>query len=189
MKLAKVILGAVFGLTLAGIVSAQPTAMNLAKAGNQYVGIQSKDKLLRIYSDKSTGGLAPLVWHVVYFDPDAVSKSIQVRFASGHETDVATAFPMFHLPAKPTDVLDLPKIVVDSDQALSVAESQPALQGLTPSSSALTLEFGDAGPVWKVDLWAAKKKDPSKEAKLGTVTISATDSSTLKADLDPGKVN
>jgi hypothetical protein len=184
----KVFAGVVLGLAIAGMAPAQ-SALNLAKRGNDYVGIQSKGKVLRIYSDKSTGGIEPSVWHVVYYDPDRFSKSIQVIFAGGQEQQVAPAVHIFHMPAKGRDVLDQSKVVVDSDRALDIAQTLPSLQGLTLTSSVLTLEIADAGPVWTVQLWAAKKKDTTKEAKLGTVTISATDSSIIKSDLKPENVN
>jgi hypothetical protein len=184
----RVLLGIGLGLAVAGMASAEPTALDLAKRGNDYVGIQCKGKVLRIYSDKSVGGIEPATWHVVYYDPDTYSKSIQVIFAGGQEQQVAASLHIFQMPAKLRDVLDQSKLVVDSDRALDIAQTLPSLQGLTLTSSVLTLEIADPGPVWTVQLWAAKKKDPTKEAKLGTVTISATDSSIIKSDLKPDKV-
>ena len=87
--------------------------------------------------------------------------------------------------AKTDDILDPSKITVDSNRAVSIAQSQPILKGLTLRSSKLMLEKSDNQPVWKVELWAAKVSDHSKEASVGTVCISAIDGSVVKSDLHP----
>src|SRR5712672_1975490 len=69
--------------------ASDPTAFELAKLGNQYVGIQSKDKVVQIRSDKSIGSLTPTIWYVVYYDPDATFKAVQVKFGAGQKMDVS----------------------------------------------------------------------------------------------------
>ncbi|MGA3283849.1 MAG: hypothetical protein ABSD57_05250 [Verrucomicrobiota bacterium] len=70
-----------------------------------------------------------------------------------------------------------------------IAISQPLLKDLTLKASKLTLEHGDEGPVWKVQLWAAKLKKPEAQADIGVVVLSATDGSVIKSDLHPNKVD
>jgi hypothetical protein len=53
----------------------------------------------------------------------------------------------------------------------------------------MTLENTDDGVVWKVDLYAAKVPDPTKDANVGCVTLSAYDGSLIKSDLHPSNVN
>jgi hypothetical protein len=185
----KLILGVVLAFTTAQLALAGPTAFQLAKQGNQYVGVQSKDKVLRIYSEKSTTGLEPNDWHVVYFDPDQFVKSSDVEFENGQQTGVSHMRRPFQMPAKERDILDMSKITVDSDRALSIAQSQPGLSKLSLKYSKMSLEYGDTGPAWQVELWAAKVKDPAKDVSIGKVWISATDGSILKSDLRPDKVN
>lgn len=183
-----VVLGAVLGLAAASLALAQPTALGLAKKGNDYIGMQSRDKVLRIYSDKSVGTLEPNVWHVVYYDPDVFQKSVDVKFGAGQEMGVS--HPMaFQLPAKADDVMDQSKVTVDSNHALRIAESQPLLKGLTLRSSKMTLSKTDNGPTWKVELWAAKVSDPTKTAGIGNIQISAADGSIIKSDLHPDSAN
>src|SRR5882672_9697830 len=64
------------------------TAFELAKEGNRFVGEQSKDKVVQIRSDKSVGSLIPSIWYVVYYDPDATLKSVEVKFGAGQKMDV-----------------------------------------------------------------------------------------------------
>jgi hypothetical protein len=47
------------------------------------------------------------------------------------------------------------------------------------------LQSGDNGPEWKVQIWSAKVNDPTKDANIGTVTVSATDGSIINSDLRP----
>ena len=93
------------------------------------------------------------------------------------------------MPAKPDQILTTSKLNVDSGQALQIATSQPLLRGLTLRSSKLTLEKVDGMPTWKVELWAAKVGDMTKEACVGSVCISAVDRSIVDLDLHPASVN
>jgi len=184
-----IVLGAVLALATTRVALAQPTALQLIKNGDDYVGIQSKDKILQIYSDKSVTALEPDVWYVVFYDPSVPFRSVEIKFGAGQEMDVSHPFHLFQLPAKPADILDQSKLRVDSDRALDIAQSEPLLKGLTLRASRMTLENGDFGPVWKVELWAAKLHDPSKEVSVGTVRVSADDGSVVKLDLDPSSAD
>jgi len=178
------------GLALARVTQAQsaPTALNLANKGNDYVSVLSKDKIVRIVSDKSAVNLTPEVWHVVYYDPDTPLKCIEVKFGGGQEVDVSHPFHPFQLPASGGEILDKSQLKIDSDRALNIAASQQLVRSLTLKSAKLTLTHSDIGPVWKVQLWAAKLNEPAREADLGTVTVSAEDGAVLKSDLHPGRV-
>src|SRR5690242_116300 len=64
-------------------LAADSTAFDLIKEGNRYVGEQSKDKIVQIRSEKSVGTINPNVWYVVYYDPTATLKSVEVKFGAG----------------------------------------------------------------------------------------------------------
>ena len=183
------VLGAVLAMAGTRVALAEPTALQLVKNGDNYVGIQSKDKILEIYSEKSAGTLEPNVWHVVYYDPDEMCKNTDVKFGAGQEMEVSHPFHPFQMPAKPRDVLDQSKINVDSDRALHIATSQPLLKGLTLRTSRMTLQNTDYGLAWRVELWAAKVGDPSRQVGIGSVYISANDGSVVRSDLSPSNVN
>jgi hypothetical protein len=182
-----IILGAVLRLATALVASAEPTAFDLVNKGDQYVGVQSKDKVIQISSDKSVATLTPNVWHIVYYDPDSTFKSVEVKFGGGEEMEVAHPMRMF--PSKPEDIFDLGKLKVDSDRALKIAASEPLLKALTLRSSKMMLANSDDGVVWKVELWAAKVGDSTKEADIGSVTISAADRSVIHSDLRPSNAD
>ncbi len=56
-------------------------------------------------------------------------------------------------------------------------------------SSRLTLERWEEAPVWKVRLWAAKLRDPSKDADIGEIIISAETGKVMKNDLKINRVD
>ena len=165
------------------------TAFELVKAGNTYIGVQSKDMVLQIRSDKSIASLTPDLWHVVYYDPATSMKSVEVKFGGGTELQVSHPGKPFQMPFHDRDILDKSKLKVDSNEALKMAASQPLLKNLTLKASQLTLDHSDMGPVWKIRFWAAKLNNPDKQVDIGLITLSATDGSVVKSDLRPDRVD
>jgi hypothetical protein len=86
---------------------------------------------------------------------------------------------------------ELSRIKVDSDKALNVATNEPILKNLTLRSSKMSLErIGDANlPAWRVQLWAAKLKNPTDSVAIGEILISTEDGTVLKNDLKISKVD
>ena len=94
--------------------------------------------------------------------------------------------------------LDKARLKVDSDEALKTALKEPLLDKLKMSASQLKLErvgdgvLGTSGPgepVWKIKLWATKLRDPSRDADVGEVWVSAADGKTVKSDLHINRVD
>jgi len=176
-------------LAASTVFAAEPTAFELVKLGNKYIGDQSKDKVVQIRSEKSIGTLIPNIWYVVYYDPDARMKSVEVKFGAGQKLDVVRPFRLLERATKEHDAFDNSKLKIDSDKAIKIATSQPLLANLTVKATQLRLEHGDEGPQWRVDLWAAKLRNPNDNAGIGAVIISATDGSVIKTDLHPKSVD
>lgn len=166
-------------------LAADPTAFELIKLGDQYVGVQSKDQVVQIRSEKSIGTLIPAIWYVVYYDPDAAFKATEVKFGAGEKLDVSHPWRILERISNDKNALDNAKLKVDSDQVLKIAMAQPLLENLKLKATQLWLQHGDQGPEWKVKLWAAKLKDPDDDADIGVVVISTTDGSIIKTDLHP----
>jgi len=167
------------------------TAFELAKAGNRYLGEQSKDKVVQIRSEKSIGGLTPDIWRIVYYDPDATLKAIEVKFGGGKKMAVSRPLRLLEPVMKGDEPLPKDKLKTDSDAALDIARKEPPREKLPLTASRLTLtrrSHDDSTPVWKVRLWAAKLKHPAEDADIGEVIISAEDGRVLTSDLKPGHV-
>jgi hypothetical protein len=169
--------------------AADLTAFQLIKEGNHYVSDQSKDKVVQVRSEKSVGGLTPNIWYVVYYDPDAALKAVEVKFGAGQKLKVSRPWRLLEPVTGEDRVLDSSKLQVDSNRALEIAGSQPQVKNLTLRASRFTLQHGDLGPIWKVELWAAKLRHPSEDADIGVVIISAADGSIVKTDLHPDRVD
>jgi hypothetical protein len=168
------------------------TAFELAKEGNRYVGEQSKDKVVQIRSEKSVGSLTPNIWFIVYYDPDAVLKAVEVKFGAGQKMDVKRPARLLEPITKADEPLTKESLKVDSNKALDIASKEPLIGNLKLKASRLLLERRDADdstPVWKVRLWAAKLKNPNDNADIGEVIISADDGRVLKSDLKPEHVD
>jgi hypothetical protein len=166
-----------------------PTAFQLVKLGNDYVGVQSKDKVVQIRSERSVASLTPDIWYVVYYDPDSTFKAVQVKFGAGQKMDVSHPGRLLELVGNDKDPLNAAKLKIDSDQAIKIAVAQPLLKNLTIKATQLKLEHGDLGPQWRVSLWAAKLKNPADDAGIGSIVLSSADGSVIKNDLRPGNAD
>jgi hypothetical protein len=165
-----------------------PTAFELVKLGDPYVGVQSKDKVVQIRSERSVASLTPDIWYVVYYDPDATFKAVEVKFGAGQKMDVSHPGRLLELMSNNEQPLDATKLRIDSDQAIKIATAQPLLKNLTLKATQLKLDHGDTGPLWRVNLWAAKLKNPDAIAGIGVVVLSSADGSIIKVDLHPNRV-
>src|SRR5437762_5654546 len=172
------------------------TAFQLVKEGNRYVGEDSKDKVVEIHSKKSVGGLTPNIWYIVYYDPDASLKATEVKFGAGKKLTVKRPLRLLEPVTGDTSALDRDKMKVDSDKAVQIALKEPLLDKLTVKATELKLvRAGDMfnrdnnAPVWRVRLWAAKLRNPNRDADLGEVVITAEDGKVLKTDLHINRID
>jgi hypothetical protein len=174
------------------------TAFDLIKEGNRYVGEQSKDKVVQIRSEKSVGSLTPTIWYIVFYDPTATLKATEVKFGAGKMMTVKRPMRLLE-PVTGHDVaLDREKLQVDSDKAIKVALKEPLLENIKITATQLNLErggkavageLGEAQPVWKVKLWAAKLRTPTRDAGLGEVWVSASDGKVVRSDLHINRID
>ncbi|MGZ8900321.1 MAG: hypothetical protein ACXW3Z_09525 [Limisphaerales bacterium] len=160
-----------------------PTAFELIKEGNRYVGEQARDRVVQIRSEKSVGSLSPKVWYVVYHDPTARMKAVEVKFAAGKMMDVKRPFRVVELVADKTQPMDKDKLKVDSHKAIEKALKEPILQDVKVKSVKATLQNSSAGPVWKLDLWAEKLSRSTDTANIGKVLVTADDGKVIENDI------
>lgn len=165
-------------------------ALELIKPANDYVGIQTKDKIVQIRSEKSIAGLTPNIWYVVFYDHDTTFRTTEVKFGAGQKLDVRHPMrpPFSYINDK--NILDQKALKVDSDKAINIAKSQPLLDKLAVRASQLWLQNDDDKvPTWRVRLWAQKLRHPDSDADIGDVYISADDGKVLKTDLHIDRVD
>jgi len=165
------------------------TAYQLVKEGNRHVGEEARDKVVQIRSEKSIGSLTPTIWYVVYYDLDATAKATEVKFGAGQKLAVKRPARVFELAGKAHLPMDREKLKIDSDKALDTAIKEPLLKNLKLLASRMTLERWEEQPTWKVRLWAAKLRNPNKDADIGDIFISAETGKVLKTDLHIDRVD
>lgn len=165
------------------------TAFQLIKEGNRHVGEDAKDKVTQIRSEKSIGSLTPTIWYVVYYDPDATAKATEVKFGAGRKLEVKRPARILELAGRTYTQLPKEKLKTDSDKALETATKDPLLKNLKLTASRLTLERWDDVVVWKVRLWAAKLRNPTKDADIGEVFVAAEDGKVVHSDLHINRVD
>jgi hypothetical protein len=160
----------------------EPTAFELIKEGNRYVGEQSKDKVVQIRSERSVGTLTPKVWFVVYHDPTATFKAVEVKFAAGKMIDVKRPFRVIELAG---GIKELPKdkLEIDSDDAIEKALKEPILKDIAVKSVQAKLENSEAGPLWRIRVWAAKISGGNSLVDIGRITVAADDGKVIETDI------
>ena len=169
--------------------SHEPGALSLIEEGNRYVGEQAKDKVVQVRSEKSIGSLIPTIWYVVYYDPDATFKATQVKFGAGKKLEISRPLRILEMIGRDNTPLDRSKFKVDSNRAIKIAAAEPLLKPVTLRATQLFLQHGDDGPEWKVRLWAAKANNPTLDADIGSVYISAATGKVIRSDLLIENVN
>lgn len=160
----------------------EPTAFELIKEADRYVGEQAKGKVVQIRSEKSVGTLVPKVWFVVLHDPTATFKAVEVKFAAGKMIDVKRPFRVIEL-AGGIQEMDRDKLKLDSDDAIEKALAEPILKDIKVKSVQAKLENAETGPVWRVRLWAAKVSKPNTHVDIGRVTVTADDGKVIETDI------
>lgn len=170
------------GQVLAG--AAEKTAFELVKDGNRYVGEQSRNKIVLLRSEKSIGTTEPNVWSIVYYDPLARNKAVEVKFGAGQMMSVKKGSKFFDFMSGTPRAMDLEDLKVDSSEAVRIALDQPLLKTIKISASRLKLQVLESGePVWFVSLWAPKLRDSTKDAEVADTRINAKDGRIMETDI------
>ena len=179
MKLLFVLIASVLPLLAA---DKEPTAFDLVKEGNRYVGEQAKDKIVQIRSERSIGSLNPKVWYIVYFDPTATFKSVEVKFAGGKMIDVKRPFRMIEMVGDASKEMEKDKLKIDSDAAIKKAANEPILKDIKVKSVEAKLEKSSTGPVWRIKLWA-EKLNGRDIVDIGRISVTADDGKVIETDV------
>jgi len=159
------------------------TAFDLMKEGNRYVGEQAKDRVVQVRSEKSMGSLSPKVWYVVFYDPTASMKAVEVKFAAGKMVDVKRPFRLIERMSDSTRPMDKDKLKIDSDKAIEIAVKEPILEDIKVKSVEAKLENSDLGPVWRLRLWAQKLNKENALADIGKMVITADEGKVIENDI------
>ncbi len=176
------LVGIVMLMAVAATAPAQPTGLQIVKDANRFVGSDARKKILQVRSERSTNGLRPDVWSVVYFDETVRTKTTIVKFTAGKAPKIVRPFQLFKRP-DPKTAFDPSKVKIDSDAALQIAHKERLLDKVKLTSSRITLERWEDSPVWKIEFWAEKAHDPGKNPDIGQIFVNVEDGTVVNRDL------
>jgi hypothetical protein len=169
-------------LTVLSLPAAELTALQALQQANRYVSVEATSKVLQVRSDRSTNGLVPKVWTTVFYDSSVRMKTTIVRLGAGKEPKVEHPFALFKKPDLKR-AFDPSTVRVDSDMALKVAEKDRLLETVKLTGSRVTLEQWEDGPVWKIEFWAEKAREPSRTPAIGQIFVDVREGKVVNRDL------
>ena len=149
-----------------------PTALQLVREGDRYVGDQSKDKVVQIRSERSFGNLHPNIWYVVYHDPAAPLKITEVKFGAGKMLEVRQPERLLEPLPGGDSPLDFEQLKFDSNEALRMALREPLLENVSVIATKLKLERmpegleghrGAGEAVWKIESLGGESRRPQQQ--------------------------
>jgi hypothetical protein len=158
------------------------TAFALVKLGDKFIAAQARDKITAIYSEKSSGRLAPGTWFVDYYDSTTAFKVTEVKFAGGKVVEIKQPKRVLDsfVGAKQ---LEWRKTKIDSDRALAIALKEPALAKVDLRATQYWLQRTPVGSTWKIRFWIARLGRPDETTEVGDLYISSKNGEILKNDL------
>jgi hypothetical protein len=179
----KFLLGLILSALCVLAADKDATAFELIKEGNRYVGEQAKDRVVQVRSERSVGTLSPKVWYIVYYDPTATFKSVEVKFAAGKMIDVKRPFRVIERVSDASREIEKDKMKIDSDAAIAKALKEPILEDIKVKSVEAKLENTEHGPVWNLRLWAQKLVKENQTANIGKIVLTADDARVIETDI------
>jgi hypothetical protein len=139
--------------------------------------------LLKIRGKKSDSQPVPTMWTFEFFDAKAAGHAKIVSVSDHRVVDNGERITYIISPYTKANIL--PEDVIDSSQALQIAEA--LVPGVTVSSSQFVLsEEKNSAPFWTVTLWG--KNGEGEEVELGNVVILAEKGDVISNSLKPDRI-
>jgi serine/threonine protein kinase len=138
-------------------------------------------ELLKIVGKHEEGDSVPTMWIFYFFDKTAPGHARIIKVSNGKIVTNGGDLEHFAAPYTEENILPEDKILIDSTQALQIAESQIPGVNVTGSEFVLVQEKNSV-PMWKVTLWT---KDGDDERKLGDVMLLAENGTLIRKNLKP----
>ena len=141
-----------------------------------------KAELLRIIGERDDGSTTPSSWRYYFFDKSASGNARIVTVSGGKVVKTGEDLGDFASPYEEQHVLPEDKLLIDSSQALQIA--QALIPGETVSSAEFMLmQQKNSVPMWKVTLWT--RNPEGEDHKIGDVILLAEDGALISRNLKP----
>lgn len=137
--------------------------------------------LLKIVGKRDEGEITPTVWTFYFFDKTAPGHARIITVSNGKIIKNGGDLEHFAAPYNEENILPEDKILIDSTQALQIAESLIPGVNVTGSELVLTQEKNSV-PMWKVTLWS---KEGDDDRKLGDVMLLGDTGTLIRKNLKP----
>ena len=148
------------------------------------LGPDGHAKLLRVRGKRSENQATPTIWTFDFFDPKAAGHARIVSVSDHRQIDTGERVTYIISPYTPANIL--PADVIDSAQALQIAEQLVPAAQITGSEFALSQEKNSA-PMWTVTLWA--KNTQGDDVELGSVIMLAQKGDVISNRLRPDRLS
>jgi len=156
-----------------GVAESSPNVGNMQPTGQA--------ELLKIVGKHQEGDVVPTLWSFYFFDKTAPGHARIIKVSSGKIVTNGGDLEHFAAPYSEQNILPEDKILIDSTQALQIAES--LIPGVTVTGSEFVLvQEKNSVPMWRVTLWT---KDGDDERKLGDVLLLAENGTLIRKNLKP----
>ena len=162
--------------------AAESTGLRALQEANRHVAAEARNKVMQLRSEKSTNGLTPRAWTVLYYDPSVRMRTTIVKIGAVGEPRAEHPFRPFSRP-DPKLAFDPTNVRIDSDEALKVAQKDRLLDKVKLTSSRVTLELWEEAPVWKIEFWAEKTHDPKRSPDIGRIFVDVREPKVVNRDL------
>jgi hypothetical protein len=149
----------------------------------ELLGPDGHAPLLRIRGKRDPGQLTPTTWTFDFFDPHAAGHAQIVSVRDHRVVDNGERVTFIISPYTKANIL--PADVIDSTQALDIAQQQ--ISGVQASSSEFALsQEKNSAPFWTVTLWA--RNPEAEEVELGDVVMLAEKGDVISNHLRPERL-
>jgi hypothetical protein len=139
--------------------------------------------LLRIRGKRDPNQLTPTTWTFDFFDPHAAGHAQIVSVRDHRVVDNGERVTYLITPYTKANIL--PADIIDSTQALDIAQQQLAGVQVSSSEFALSQEKNSA-PFWTVTLWA--RNPEAEEVELGDLVMLAEKGDVISNHLKPERL-
>jgi hypothetical protein len=171
------------------------SAFSAQKIASREVNDIAKKSLVQIHGAKSSIGVTPIEWQVLFYDPYADQNVTKVTVAGSTITRIEQGYVQMQqarLAAfKQEEILEPAKLRKDSNDIIDVVKRSTELQKVKLSSAAFSLIKEGKGPagvaVWTTRLWAMREGS-DKEVEFGRAKVNAATGQILELKLDLKKL-
>ena len=187
-------------LTLVGVGSlyaglfqnSPPSAFDARGIAEKKVSEKAHDQVIHMYGVRSSDGLYPTTWKILFWDSTAAQNGRSVTVSKGEVSEIKdgyTELEHVRLAAyKQDEVIDSKLLKCDSTDALAKVMKAPALKGVKLSSVEFMLakNEGAVQPIWNLKL---STDHAGKEIEIGQVKMSAETGEIFTMSLQLEKMN